>query len=126
MMINFSSYLECFWGMPRKLVNHTSGFICKGIFVLWKSIYYLLTIYLFLLSFIVLGAHCDIYKSFYSISKFSSPLPSFSFILPFPPFLEYFLQVSFFHFHICIHDVPTIFSLLNPFLISSPLSTVPT
>jgi hypothetical protein len=49
---------------------------------------------------VVLGVHCDIYQSSYTVSYLNSTLPSFSFILP-PPFLEQFQQVTF---SIYIHE----------------------
>jgi hypothetical protein len=45
---------------------------------------------------------------------------------PLPPFLEQFQQVSFFHFHIWVQNIFTIFTLLHPFLISSPIPLAPT
>jgi hypothetical protein len=61
--------------------------------------------------------HCDIYKSSYNVSNISYlnlPPTSCSFILC-PPFLEYFLQVSFFHLHTCVHSICTVFTLLHIF-----------
>jgi hypothetical protein len=44
----------------------------------------------------------------------------------FPPFLEWFQRVSFFHLHICIHSICTIFTLLHPFpTTSSPPLVAP-
>jgi hypothetical protein len=42
----------------------------------------------------------------------------------FPPFLEYFQHVSFFHFHTWVHNM-SIFILLHPFLISSSFPLMP-
>jgi hypothetical protein len=39
---------------------------------------------LFIVTILVLGVHCDIYKSSYSISQLNSTPPSLSFILPYP------------------------------------------
>jgi hypothetical protein len=64
--------------------------------LLKKVFHYKLIFFSFLI--IVLGIHCDIYKSSHNLSYLNSPPPSFSFI-SFLPFLEQFQQVSFFHFH---------------------------
>jgi hypothetical protein len=74
---------------------------------------------------VVLVVHCDIYKSSYNISQLNSPPPPFSFI-PLLPFLEYFQQVSFFHFHPWGYNISTILNFLYPFFISSPLPLIPT
>jgi hypothetical protein len=41
--------------------------------------------------------------------------------LSLPPFLGQFEQASFFHFHTWLHNIPTIFTLLHLFIISSLL-----
>jgi hypothetical protein len=40
-------------------------------------------------------------------------------------FLEKFQQVSFCHLNICVHNISTIFTFLQPFLIFSPIKLVP-
>jgi hypothetical protein len=52
--------------------------------------------------------------------------PPLSFIPLSPPFLEWFQQVSFLHLHTCIYIFCTVFTLLSPFPIISPLLLIPT
>jgi hypothetical protein len=90
---------------PQTLCNVTSFF------------YYIVII-------IVLGVHCDIYKSSYNISQLNSPPPSLSFIPTSPYSWNSFNRT---YFSIFIHGY-LIFPLYSPsftFFISSPLPLVP-
>jgi hypothetical protein len=67
--------------------------------------------------------HCDISICAYNISWLDSPPPSLP-LIPLPPFLEQFQQVSF-CFHTWIQNVSTIFTLLRPFLMLPPSHLYP-
>jgi hypothetical protein len=89
----------------EKLKSHLLMFIFFHFYTLiFKRLYYRIIV-------VLGGTLIRIY-----LVKFT-PL-SFSFIL-LPPFLK-FQQVSFFHFHTWVHNISTIFTLLQPFLTSSP------
>jgi hypothetical protein len=68
------------------------------------------------------GVHCGIYTGCYNVLNIlhmNSPPPPFSFI-PTP-----IQQVSFLHLHTCVHIFYTVFTLLYPSPITSPLPLVP-
>jgi hypothetical protein len=64
-----------------------------------------LSLVVFIIYFIivVLGVHCDIYQSSYTVSELNSPLHH-SPLSSFPLFLESCQQTSFFHLHRWVYN----------------------
>jgi hypothetical protein len=71
--------------------------------------------FLFILFIFELSYYCCTGRTLWHLQKFLQYIiveftaPPFSFIL-LSPFLEEFQQVSFFHFHTCVHNFSTIFT----------------